>query len=401
LAIARDRRAPIGRNVKSRRLSTLESDFRLRYHPLITSFVGEPTVGIYDRDYYRDDPPSSNWGIDGLMPGVKYLIVANVIVFLLQIFVVHEERSVPLEILRKWDANIDRLLADKEAGRPIAEDELAQRIDKWNQEPGLDVIRRQQVYPVTDWLQLDTDKVIKKGQVWRLVTNAFCHDSGGLWHILFNMLGLFWFGCTLESMYGTREFLLFYFTAILAASLAFMGLELITGLRSPMIGASGGIMAVLMLYAYHFPTAEVLLFWFIPIQIRFLVIIYALWDIHPVLLELAGKRVFTGVAHAAHLGGLAFGFLYAKCQWHLSTLVDHLLPMSRKSRSPRRRANLRIAPETRPEPIDDDPEEVDRILRKISKSGQASLSDEELETLHKASKRLNNRPANEDRYPWE
>jgi membrane associated rhomboid family serine protease len=321
-------------------------------------------VGIYDRDYYRDDPPKGSWGIDGLTPGVKYLIVANVIIFLLQIFTVHDERIRAFDDLRNFDPVIER------------------------------------VHPVTDWLELDTDKVLKKGQVWRLVTHAFCHDPEGLWHILFNMLGLFWFGCTLESMYGTREFLFFYFTAILVAALAFVGLDLSTGWRVPAIGASGGVMAVLMLYAYHFPTAEVLLFWIIPVQIRFLVVIYALWDLHPVLLALSGQRVSTGIAHAAHLGGLAFGFLYAKFQWRLSSIVDSFIPSGRRTRT-RRRPNLRIAPETRPPRVNDDPDEVDRILRKISQTGQASLSAEELETLHQASKRLNNRPANEDKYPWE
>src|SRR5437867_3528999 len=57
--------------------------------------VKEPTVGIYDRDYYRDESPSNNWGIDGLTTGVKYLIALNVIVFLLQIFIVREVRISP------------------------------------------------------------------------------------------------------------------------------------------------------------------------------------------------------------------------------------------------------------------------------------------------------------------
>jgi membrane associated rhomboid family serine protease len=320
-------------------------------------------VGIYDRDYYRDDQSSSHWGVGGLTTAVQALIAANVIVFLLQIFIV----SVPPQ--RRFDPDFDH-----EAS----------------------------ISTVTEWFQLDTDKVVKQGQVWRLITHAFCHDRYGVWHILFNMLGLYWFGCTLESMYGTREFLLFYFTAILIAALAFIGLDLTTGSRTPMIGASGAVMAVLMLYAWHFPTEQMYFFWFIPVQIRYLVILYAIWDLHPVLLSLAGERVFTGIAHAAHLGGLAFGFLYARYQWHLTSLVDRVRPGNWNVRMPRRRPKLRIAPSTRREPEENDTEEVDRILRKISKSGQGSLSDAELETLHKASKRLKNRPAaEEDRYPWE
>ena len=95
--------------------------------------------------------------------------------------------------------------------------------------------------------------MVYQGQVWRLLTHAFCHDRYGVFHILFNMLFLYWFGCTLESMYGSREFLLFYLAAAVFAGLAFVGLDLYTGSRIPGIGASGAVMAVTMLYAMHFP----------------------------------------------------------------------------------------------------------------------------------------------------
>jgi membrane associated rhomboid family serine protease len=358
-------------------------------------------VGIYDRDYYRDDPRSS-WGGIGTPTGVKFLIAANVIVYLLQIFVVQDIRP-PRGALQPLDPGFEKIVAKLREADPRAADELERRIRDDNLD--IDMMANfpgTQVSPITEWLQLDTNRVIHKFQIWRLVTHAFCHDRYGLWHILFNMLALFWFGPTLESMYGTREFLLFYFTAIVAAALAYIGLDLVTGTRYPAVGASGAIMAVIMLYAWHFPTSEILVMWVIPVQIRFVVVIYALWDLHPVLLALTGDRIYTGVGNVAHLGGLAFGFLYAKCEWHLSSLVARLTPANWGARLPRRRPRLRIAPETVPPPDNPDADEVDRILRKISQSGQASLSDEELATLHRASKKAKKQKAGEeDRYPWE
>src|SRR5262249_39604855 len=83
---------------------------------------------------------------------------------------------------------------------------------------------------VQEWAELDTRKLLH-GQVWRLLTHAFCHERFGVFHILFNMLFLYWWGCTIESMYGTREFLAFYLTAAVVAGLAFVGLDLWTGSR--------------------------------------------------------------------------------------------------------------------------------------------------------------------------
>src|SRR5204862_5801370 len=103
-----------------------------------------------------------------------------------------------------------------------------------------------------EWFELDTPKVVR-GQVWRLVTSAFCHSRYDIWHIVFNMLCLYWFGCALEAMYGSREFLCFYLTAAVASGLTFVGLDLYTGSTVPAVGASGAVIAVMMLYTWHYP----------------------------------------------------------------------------------------------------------------------------------------------------
>ena len=77
----------------------------------------------------------------------------------------------------------------------------------------------------------------------------------------------------------------------------------------PAIGASGAIMAVMMLYVIFYPFEQFRLFWFLAVPLWALLGGYMLYDLHPVLLALAGDQMFSGVAHASHLGGLAFGFL--------------------------------------------------------------------------------------------
>src|SRR5262249_45776503 len=131
---------------------------------------------------------------------------------------------------------------------------------------------------VQDWLELDPKKTVEQVQLWRLVTSAFCHDRYGFWHILFNMLLLFWFGQRLERMYGSAEFLLFYLAATVCASLAYVGLAYYNGSRMPAIGASGAIMAIMMLYVIYYPQEQFLLFWFIPVPLWVLVSAYALFD---------------------------------------------------------------------------------------------------------------------------
>jgi membrane associated rhomboid family serine protease len=247
----------------------------------------------------------------------------------------------------------------------------------------------QQISVVQQWFELDSNKVVYSGQIWRLLTHAFCHDRHSIFHILFNMLLLFWFGRTLELMYGSREFLLFYFTSAVAGGIAYVGMDLYTGSNVPAIGASGAVMAVMMLYTVHFPRETILVFYVIPVEMRFLMALYAMWDLHPILLILAGDPVWTGVAHAAHLGGLVFGFLYGHYTWRLERLGDRFSGLSVGTKS---RPRLRILhpepPETRSYP---DARRLDEVLEKISSRGQDSLTEEERTILRAASEKLRTR----------
>ena len=251
---------------------------------------------------------------------------------------------------------------------------------------------------IQHWLELDTNKVMK-GQIWRILTSAFCHDRHGLLHILFNMLGLIWFGIALEYMYGQREFLLFYLTAGILSGLAYVGLDLWTGDSVPAIGASGAVMGVLMLYACHYPHHTIRIWFFFPIEMRWLVLLYVAFDLHPLLLQLAGDQVHTSVAHAAHLGGLAFGFVYWNQRLRLAPMLDSLQsldfvkPLRGKTNS-----NLKLhvpktgsgrTQATGTHDTDDlDQNRVDELLIKITEVGRDNLTEEELGILRQASELL-------------
>lgn len=242
---------------------------------------------------------------------------------------------------------------------------------------------------VEDWFAMQTDSVLS-GQIWRLLTYGFCHSPTELFHILFNMLFLWWFGPRLESIYGSREFVVFYLTSIIVAGLAYAGIDLVTGNPTRMLGASGGVMAVVTLYACHFPRQIIYLFFVIPIELRWLVGLLAIIDLHPLLLELKNRGTANNVAHAAHLGGMAFGFLYWKKSLRLDGFLSGLTKWWKVKKSGFKvvGAEPDPKPDRRTQKLEAD---VDSILDKINREGEASLTRSERKTLEKASRELRNR----------
>lgn len=245
---------------------------------------------------------------------------------------------------------------------------------------------------VGHWLKVT--EAVKYGQIWRLVTYAFCHSRLEIFHILWNMLFFFWFGRELEMKYGSREFLLFYLGAAVCAGLTYLILHLSVGTVTPMLGASGAVMAVMMLYAMHFPRRKILFMFFIPLEIRWLVLFYVIMETMPVLQMLGGEANSSGVAHSAHFGGLAFGFFYWKFKWRLEYRWQWLTSWVRLKRHGRKVRARRPAQGSRPEPqasmrdmaheFDD---EIDRILDKVAKKGYKKLSERERTLLASASER--------------
>jgi membrane associated rhomboid family serine protease len=141
--------------------------------------------------------------------------------------------------------------------------------------------------------------------LWQLGTYLFLH--GGFFHILFNMLALWMFGSELESLWGTRRFVRFYF--ITGVGAAICSTLVAPNSTIPIIGASGAVYGILAAYGILFPDRILLLYFVIPIKAKYFVLILGALAFWSSLSATGG-----GVAHIAHLGGMLFGWLYLRAQ---------------------------------------------------------------------------------------
>jgi membrane associated rhomboid family serine protease len=139
---------------------------------------------------------------------------------------------------------------------------------------------------------------------WQLVTYGFLH--GGLTHIFFNMFALYMFGGEIERLFGSRRFLTYYLVCVIGAAIA--QLAVLAGMDRPpvpTVGASGGVFGLLLAYGMAFPHRRLmLLFPPIPMPAWLFVTLYGLLELY---LGVTGSG--QGVAHFAHLGGMAAGYV--------------------------------------------------------------------------------------------
>jgi membrane associated rhomboid family serine protease len=138
---------------------------------------------------------------------------------------------------------------------------------------------------------------------YQIFTHMFTH--GGFLHILFNMFNLWTFGRVLESFWGHKKFLLFYFICGISAAAAHLIVQYLAGDQIPAVGASGAVMGVMVGFAYLFPNTELMLFGGIPIKAKWLIIAMIAYDLFGGM----GRLGNTGIAHWAHLGGGLAGFI--------------------------------------------------------------------------------------------
>ncbi|HEX5104018.1 MAG TPA: rhomboid family intramembrane serine protease [Pirellulaceae bacterium] len=298
-------------------------------------------MGFQDRDYYRGQTAAGPLG--GSV--VVKLIAINIAVFLANLFL--GQSSDP-------------------------------RHDEW----------------IMNALALKPDTLLHPLQYYRFLTYGFAHAPRELWHIGLNMVGLFCFGTALEQRYGWKEFLRFYLIAILLGGLAWalrmylLDHSLVTNFGGrpfpvdgpSLLGASGGITAAVILFCLLYPRATLLMMFVIPMPawIAGLVI---------VLLDMFGGR--EGVAHDVHLTGAAFAVAY----WGLGWNFGRLPGMSGARRAIRALAK-RMQP--RPDLRVHDPEayyedldaEADKLLEKVAREGEGSLSDRERRVLEAYSRRM-------------
>ena len=227
--------------------------------------------------------------------------------------------------------------------------------------------------PIYNFIFMNNDLVFKHGQIWRLFTYMYAHDPSNLFHVGFNMLGLYFLGIYLERAWGTKKFLIFYHVAGLVALTLFIILTF-AGVFNPLIslvGASGCVYAVLACCAVLYPQIKLILFLF-PVPIRVAVMIFF-------VLSLFGT-IGGGNAggDACHLAGGAFGLFFGYFGYRIWDWVD--TRDSRKKES-QWRANREKAQQLQ--------DQVDAILEKVKRDGINSLSNREKKMLEQATKQQN------------
>jgi membrane associated rhomboid family serine protease len=231
---------------------------------------------------------------------------------------------------------------------------------------------------------------IRLGRVWTLLTYGFLHSTDNLLQILGYLLVLYFVGRELLPLLGTRRFLGLYFAALALGGALWTAVHWRQG--GVLIGASAGVTALFIVYACFYPEREIslVLFFFLPVSLKPKHIAFALIGIDLLgfaFYEALGSPSPFGIAHSAHLGGMAAGWLYFRfvhdCPWELPARAGDIeLPRWMKrgpaaaKAAPAFRVNVGSRPDLRAE--------VDRILDKINSNGFGSLSAEEKRLLDEA-----------------
>ncbi len=239
--------------------------------------------------------------------------------------------------------------------------------------------------PILNLFWLLPDPFTAFTQPWRFITYIFLH--GGGFHLIFNMLWLWWMGRMVEETVGPRTFSVIFFGAGIGGALMQVAFAAAFG-ANPVIGASGAVLGIMVAFAYLFPTAPIMLLFLPPIEARFFV---AGWIALDTLLLGSGDNV----ARLVHLGGAGTGFLLTKMHYEgydLSALIRPIEQIfkgkggSKKKKKKKSRSDMYSVADV--EIMEEkDVDELDEILEKISKKGYDGLTAEEKKKLFDLSKR--------------
>ncbi|MCX6871558.1 MAG: rhomboid family intramembrane serine protease [Verrucomicrobia bacterium] len=250
-----------------------------------------------------------------------------------------------------------------------------------------------------------SNRVWRSGWVWQLVTFQFLHGSFA--HLFFNGLGVWMFGRPIEAAFGGRRMMGLWMAGGLVGGLLQLGISAaFPDVFSPsVVGASAGLMTFLAIFCRLEPDARILLALIVPVPARFL--FYFSVGVAVFFIVVPSR---DGVAHAAHLGGLLFGWFWVQAGYHRGEgLWDrlsegwHRWNQQRQTSRPASRAAVGqiIKPSFRsdsaPTPAKElsnaefMAREVDPILDKIARDGISSLTEAERQTLEAARKKVTRR----------
>ncbi len=304
-------------------------------------------MGLAERDYQRDSPPHGAGFLASLTPVVKCLLIANLAIYVIDYLI----------LPGVLDIRVDRL-----------------------HHP-----------PMVKWGAFTIDSAIRQFRVWEFVTFQFLHHSVG--HLLFNSIGLFFFGPWVERWWGSAKFIVFYLLCG-GGGAVFFTLLATTGVipgdaHTGLIGASAGIYGILIGVAVVAPNLRARLL-IPPIEVSMRQLAIGLLVISTAIIVIGIGDNEGG--EAGHLGGAIAGFLLMRYPHLLGNRGDFPAPSRKRRKTSVSTAATppKLKPRTRIDTSADT--EVDRILDKISRDGFQSLTDTERETLRQASKRQTRQP---------
>jgi len=366
-------------------------------------------MGIYDRDYARADrggggggggsggspfgsygPRPTSFGGAGsrlrLVSVNTWIIAINVAVFVLagftgtvgQLVLLDRQLSVPAETL---NATPVEAIPQNEQRPPAGSIVQRRLVDpSTRQQVGVAVYRVMD--PFNAWGHFSTETGFFRLEVWRLVTFQFLH--AGIFHIAFNMLGLYFFGPLVEQYLGKKRFAAFYLMCGICGGLTYLLLNLVGAVgialpgaldvstTTPLVGASAGVFGIIMACAYIAPTVTVrLLFPPIPMQMRTMAYIFVGFA----ALNLFFFQGANQGGDAAHLGGAVAGYFFIRRPHLLRDFFDVFGPKKGGvKRVPRKAKKAAVKREM----------EVDAVLDKVKAEGIGSLSEAEKRVLREA-----------------
>jgi len=229
---------------------------------------------------------------------------------------------------------------------------------------------------------------------WQFISCGFAHSPESVGHLVGNMLGLWMFGRQVEQVLGGWEFLRFYLVALIVGTgiwslrMAFSGSA---HADLPMLmGASGAVTAVIMLFVFHFPHQRVLLMMLFPIPAWVLGALLVLGDLSGATGATQGEG--KAIAFDVHLAGAALAFAYFRFRFNFGRLwtwrrgaVPWPLRRAPRLRVHRGGGEYERDMESQYQALD---EEADRILAKLHIQGDGSLSEQERRILEDYSRRM-------------
>jgi len=247
----------------------------------------------------------------------------------------------------------------------------------------------------SDYLALSVDG-LRHGRIWQLLTFQFLHATPWPWHVLFNCLGLYFFGRPVEESLGSKRFLWLYLLCGVAGGLLQVLLTVLLPKHPdiPVVGASAGVCGVIAIFCTMNPMQELRIWiYFFPVSIlaRYFLMFLGLISAFGALIP------FDGVAHAAHLGGILLGIGYVRRRGPIEEWLSEspLLRIFQNRRRPSgelyRRRPWKKAPKTPSDPGEFISKEIDPILDKISAQGIHSLTEREQQILDAARKKMGRR----------